>query len=898
MNPQNNELNRRKFLSTMTTAAGLLALGMNSSASISIALPGEPEETETRRQGKRIGISERAYQKAWKRAEALVSKMTLDEKISQLGSQALAIDRLNVPGYNYYTGEALHGLLRGAPVTAFPVPLALAASWNPELFLKVYSVVSDEARAYDNRDKNGLSYYSPITLNLHRDPRWGRCDEAPGEDPCLAATVGVQVIRGMQGENPDYLKTTACSKHFVCNNTDDDRTWISADVDARSFWEYYTRAECAMVREGDVFTVMGAYNALNGVPCCANDFLLTELLRRRWGFRGYVTSDCDAIDNIYDPHHYAANLPIAAAMAVSAGCDLNCGGTLQANLRAAVDQELIGEEEIGLSVIRLMTVRYLLGLFDPPASVSYTQISFDIVDSETHRALALEAARQSLVLLKNDSQFLPLDKAAVKKIAVIGPLAGLCQLGGYSGAPIVRVSPYEGIANHLGVEIFHPNVSAAKKVATSNNIRLEASSEGESNIGFIENNSWAEFPKMNFDGKTEFEARVSSYSNGGRIEVHLDKLDGPLACTLTAPHTGAWQNWVNVVAPLQNISGEHSIFMRFVGGDGWLLNVERFQLNPVIRPTPQPGQPQVIFAQGCSATDKKDDKMFQEALDATRGADVVVLVCGVTEDVDREGVDRKTLELSGAQHELIQAVYGVNPNIVLVLSSNNTVAVEWEQKHLPAILCAICAGQSQGTAIAEVLFGDYNPGGKLPCTWYRSVDQLPPAHDYDIHKGRTYMYFDGDPLYSFGHGLSYTTFSMDQFQMDTSTLRPGEKVSISATVTNTGNRAGAEIVQLYITAPPSPVKRPNKQLAGFQRIELKPGEQKTVNFELPFTEPAFWYWDEAKRGFICQPGTAKILVGDSSANILLTGELTLPAANMVLPGPEMLEGVAVKSGVA
>ncbi|HTR42201.1 MAG TPA: glycoside hydrolase family 3 C-terminal domain-containing protein [Pseudomonadales bacterium] len=893
MNPPNSELNRRKFISTLTTATGFLAFGLGSATSITLA-----DENGIRATGKRIGISNEAFKKARQRAEKLAGQMTLDEKISQLGAQAPAIDRLNVPGYNYYTGEALHGLLRSAPVTSFPVPLALAASWNPELFLKVYTVVSDEARAYDNRDKNGLSYYSPITLNLHRDPRWGRCCEAPGEDPCLAATVGVQVIRGMQGDNPDYLKTTACSKHFVCNNTDNDRTSVSAPVDPRSFWEYYTRAECAMVLEADVFSVMGAYNAMNGIPCCANPFLLTDLLRSRWGFRGYVTSDCDAIDNIYDPHHYAASLPIASAMAVEAGCDLNCGGTLQANLKEAVDQELIGEEEITTSVVRLMTVRYLMGLFDAPAKVPYTQIPFAVVDSEAHRALALEASRQSLVLLKNESQFLPLDKTVIKKIAVVGPLAGLCQLGGYSGAPIVRVSPYEGIANHLGVEVFSPNVSAAKKVATSDNIRLESSSEGESNLGFIENNAWAEFPKMNFNGKTAFEARVSSYSNGGRIEVHLDSLDGPLACTLTVPHTGEWQNWTNVTAPLENISGEHSVFMRFLGGDGWLLNVERFQLNPVVQPAPQPGRPQVIFAQGCSATGKKDDKMFQEAVDAARGADVVVLVCGVTEDVDREGVDREKLGLSGVQPELVQAVYAANPKTILVVSSNNTVAIEWEQQNLPAILCAICAGQSQGTAIAEVLFGDYNPGGKLPCTWYRSEEQLPPDHDYDIHKGRTYMYFGGDPLYPFGHGLSYTTFALSQLQLDGATLEPDGKVNVSATVANTGNRAGAEVVQLYITPPASPVKRPIKQLVGFQRVELQPGEQKKITFEVPFTEPAFWYWDDGARKFACQPGVAKVLIGNSSANISLNGELTLQAAEAAPSGPEMLQTVAVKSSVA
>lgn len=449
--------------------------------------------------------------------------MTLEEKIGQLGSRldnapgAEAVRRLNLPAYSYYSGEALHGLLLSAPVTSFPVPLALAAMWNPELILRIYTAISDEARAYDNRDKIGLSYYSPPTLNLHRDPRWGRCAEAPGEDPCLASTIAVQIVRGMQGDNPNYLKTTACSKHFICNNTEHDRIRTSASVDARSFWEYYARAYHATVIEGDVFTVTGAYNALNGVPCCCNQFLLTELLRQKWGFRGYVTSDCGAIGCIYNPHHYAATLPIATAMAVQAGCELDCGGTLQNYLKEAVSQELISEEDIATAVTRLLTVRFLLGLFDPPEKVPYAQIPFAVVDSPAHRALALEAARQSLVLLKNDSQLLPLDKTAIKKIAVLGPLAGSCILCNCSGMPSVQISPYQGIAEQLGVI---PYVPDAGIVANSQNIRIQSSSEGRTDLTYIENGSWAEYSKADFSGKSEIQARVSSTAaKGCRVEL-------------------------------------------------------------------------------------------------------------------------------------------------------------------------------------------------------------------------------------------------------------------------------------------------------------------------------------------------------------------------------------------
>lgn len=892
MKSQQTQFNRREFLSTLTAAtAGTLALGLTPGA-LAMDIPFLEGH-------KRPGISDVAYRRAWERAEALVKQMTLDEKISQLGSSSRAIERLKIPAYNFYTGEALHGITTNGhmPASSFPVPLALAAAWNPDLALQVYTAISDEARAYDNHHKIGLSYYSPATLNLHRDPRWGRCEEAPGEDPCLVSAIAVQMIRGMQGDHPDYLKTTASSKHFICNNTDHDRTSISADVDQRSFWEYYTRAYRATILEGDSFCVMSAYSAINGVPCSASHYLLTDLLRRQWGFRGYVTSDCDAINNIYNPHHYAATPAMAAAMAVQAGCDLNCGGTLQGNLKQAVEDELISEHEITLSATRLMTARVLLGLFDSPSRVPYTSIPLEVVDSPAHRELALEAARQSLVLLKNDRQFLPLNKAALKKVAIIGPLGDACHLGGYSGRPKVRISPYQGIAKSLGIEAKVPYIPASDMVACDGEIQLQSSSEGESNIGFVSNNDWAQFPKADFSGKTEFQARVASEAGGGSIEVHLDHLDGPLACTLTVPDTRNWQKWVNVSAPLTGISGEHSIFLKFLGGSGYIINLERLQLNPVSDAPAESNGLQIVYRPGCTVTGKRDDKMFQEAVDAAKDADVVIMVCGVNEDVDREGKDRDTIDLTGVQPNLIKAVYAVNSKTVLVLSTNNSVAVNWEQENLPAILCAVCAGQAQGTAIAEALFGDYNPGGKLPCTWYRSLDDLPDFHDYDIKKGRTYMYFEKDPLYPFGHGLSYTTFNFDRLELQSEPLGMGETAKISLKVSNTGQREGTEIVQLYVVAPASRVKRPIKQLAGFQRVSLKPGEEKTVAFELPYSQQAFWYWDTKAESFALEPGTAQIHIGNSSANVVLKGELMLKASDQLLSPPDMVDTVAVKSKV-
>ncbi len=887
--------------------AAAVASGLHIDRVAGLSLP-----TEVASKSQRVGISDTAYGRAWKRAAALVARMTLAEKFGQVnnpGNQGPcngtngvpAIARLGLPPYNYASDEGLHGLVDPFVATSFPQPLAMACSWNPDLALRVYTAVSDEARAYHKKEKWGLSYYSPQTLNLHRDPRWGRCEEAPGEDPCLAGTWGVQVVRGMQGDDPNYLKATACAKHFICNNTDDDRQRVSASVDPRSFWEYYTRAYQACVLEGDVFTFMGAYNAINGIPCCGDRFLLTDLLRKRWGFRGYVTSDNPAVFNIYDPHHYVATRPEAAALGIQAGCDLirftGRKADLTESLPKAVALELLSVADLDQAITRLLTVRILLGEMDPPESVPYNRINFDVVDSPAHQALALDAARQSIVLLKNQQHFLPLDKSKLLNVAVIGPTAGF-HLGGYSGRPSVRISPYQGIAAALGVTVHNHNgqiwPDELKSVHTG--VRTQTSSEGGRNIWRIENGSWVEYKPQDFTGKTRIAIRMAAMGARALVRVHIDSLDGPQIATLHVPHTGNWQRWSTVSAPISGITGKHSVFFKFTGkstgpGKG-LCNVEWFQLQPLnSAPAPQarPGHPAVVYHPGCSVAGPRDEVLFSQAVAAAKTADVVILVCGVDQSVDREGYDRKDIQLPGVQHELIKACFQANPKTVLVLNSNNTVAVNWEQENLPAIVAAIFGGQAQGAAIADVLFGNYNPGGKTCCTWYKSVDQLPPFHNYDIMKGRTYMYFAGDALYPFGYGLSYTTFQYSDVRISSSELSPDKSIKVSCKITNTGSLAGSEVAQFYVVAPKSPVKRPLKQLVGFTRVELKPGETRAMTFELPYNAQALWYWHESERKFVLQPGILRLLIGSSSADIHLHGEVALrPCDVSSLGGPETL----------
>ncbi len=732
---------RRGFLESATGGAALVITGKGAAAR-EPSPQTSPEQTPAPDTG---GIAREHFEAARKRAAALVAKMTLEEKISQFGSSVPAIPRLQLPAFKYYGSEALHGLIHSGPVTSFPLPLAMGCSWNRSLVERVFTAVSDEIWAWHKKDGLSTAMFSPPTVNMGaRDPRWGRIAENYSEDPYLVGQMAIYTIHGMQGRNPQYLKAIACAKHFIANDIENDRYWTSATVDSRSFWEYYSRGFEACVREGHVFTVMSSYNAMNGIPTTANRFLLTDLLRGRWGFRGYVVSDCDAVHGICHSHYFVPTYVEAAALAMNAGCDINCGDTLQKYLGEAADKMLVSEATLDHSLVRSFTGRFLLGEFDPPEQVPYSKIPISCLESTAHRQLAREAARQSIVLFKNENRTLPLNKTRLKKIAVIGPMAAVCHLGNYSGKPDFLVSPLQGIKEYLRAP-------------------------------------------------------------GGSIEV--------------------------------------------------------------------------TYALGCSVTGEKQAAQFAEAVQAARAAEVVLVFVGADQQVDREAHDRIShIHLPGAQHELVQAMHAANPRTILVISSNCPVAVNWEQEHLPAIVGGMFLGEQQGSALADVLFGDYNPGGKLSTTWYRSVEDLPQFSDYNVRHGRTYMYFRGRPLYPFGHGLSYTTFQYKNLQVSGPTLAPGGRVTIKLEVTNTGDRDGDEVVQLYVHCETSGnVERPLKQLANFERVPLKQGETRTVSFTLAHDDQALAYWDEAKYDFVVEPGTVDILAGASSAAIRLKAQLQLIA---------------------
>jgi len=889
-------LSRRRFLSlaAASTAWALAEEAKGSATEHSTLQRTAASEAKTFP----AGIAQQRFDEARRRAAEIVARMTLAEKITQLGCYAPAIERLRLPVFNYYANEALHGLNHNGPVTCFPIPLALGCTWNRKLVEQVFSVVSDEAWAWHKKSGMDLAMFSPATINMGaRDPRWGRVGENYSEDACLVEQMAIATIAGMQGTDPRYLKTIACAKHYIANETDADRHTVSATVDPRSFWEYYARVFETVVKEGRVFTVMSSYNALNGIPTSCSRFLLTDLLRNQWGFQGYVVSDCDAVEDICKTHKFVPTLEEAAALAVDAGCDINCGTTYQDHLAKAVEQMLIGESAIDQAVIRSYTGRVLLGEFDPSDENPYSRIQITCLESDAHRELALEAARQSIVLFANKDSFLPLDRTKIKRIAVIGPMAGACNLGDYSGGPMNLISPLRGIRDLLGV----PTPPSYKKLANDyakfeGPLEIEACKEGGHDLsydtdgtqGWWEKNwvdipgrvkAWAAYSGIQFDGATEFHARVATKSDVATMEVRLDEVNGPVVCQIKIPNTGDFQKWTDVSAPIQAVTGVHSVYILFLGEPGPLFGIQYFELTPAATiATESNGPVEVAYAMGCTVLGARDPVEFEKATSAARDADVALVFAGIDEQVSVEGLDRKSIQLTGAQNELISAVLAANPRTVLVISSTAPIALNAEeQDKLPVVIGGMFLGQQQGRALAEAIFGEYNPGGKLSTTWYRKAEDLPDFHDYKLMNGRTYMYFKGSPLYSFGHGLSYTTFEYSQLELSSRMLKAGGTITASLTVANTGSRAGDEVVQMYARASSESngVALPLKQLVNFDRFRLNPGEKKIVSFELPYSERALRFWDENETEFKTFKGRVELLVGSSSTDIRLTATIQM-----------------------
>jgi beta-glucosidase len=855
-----------------------------------------------------------------KRVDDLVSRMTLDEKVRQMQHVAPAIPRLGVPSYDWWS-EALHGVARSGYATVFPQAIGMAATWDRNLVFREGQTISTEARAKYNqaqREGNhsiffGLDFWSP-NINIFRDPRWGRGQETYGEDPFLTAKMGVAFVTGVQGDDPKYFKAIATPKHYaVHSGPDPERHKFDVKPSPHDLEDTYLPAFRATIVEGHADSIMCSYNAVDGVPACASKFLLQETLRDAWKFRGYVTSDCGAVEDISTGHKYTPDNEHGSALAVQAGTDTTCGDEYVALVQAVKDG-LIKESEIDTSMKRLFTARFRMGMFDPPGAVAFNQIPYSEDDSLQHRQLSLSAARESIVLLKNQDGALPL-KTDVKTIAVVGPNAeSLAALeGNYNGQPSHPVYPLDGIRKHFAgkakvlysqgspylVElplpvprtVFHPAEGAtteglkAEYFSNTNLSGKPALTRVDPEIQF----DWDAAAPVPGVSKKAFAVRWTGtltppgpgdytfsipgqgwHPDGGWEAYRID-VDGKPVLDTTLPAHKKWteDDQKNLKTSFQvhfEDAKAHAFSLEYVHqaptfGAGAVLN----------------WQPPV-------------EVLRNEAVAAAQQADAVVAFVGLSPDLEGEemsievpgfqGGDRTDIGLPQAQQQLLEALAATGKPLVVMLMSGSAVAANWAQEHAAAVLEAWYPGEEGGTAIAETLAGANNPGGRLPVTFYASLDQLPPFEDYSM-QNRTYRYFQGKPLYSFGYGLSYSTFEYSKLKLSTPQIQAGAPLTVQLDVHNTSKVAGDEVAELYLEFPSVP-GAPTRALRGFARAHLAPGETRHLSFTL---KPRELGMVNEQGEHVVEPGEYTVFVGGgqpgeshggASAKLTISGEVKLP----------------------
>jgi len=798
---------------------------------------------------------------AEQRAADLVHRMTLEEKATQLVNQARAIPRLNVPAYDWWS-ESLHGVMVDG-TTEFPEPIGLAATFDPAAIHQMAEVIGTEGRIKHAQDERaghsnifeGLDFWAP-NINIFRDPRWGRGQETYGEDPFLTARMGVAFVTGMQGDDPRYYRVISTPKHFAVHSGPE-TTRHAADVPVSKHDELdtYLPAFRATVTEAKADSVMCAYNSINGQPACANEFLLKDQLRGKWGFKGYVVSDCGAVRNILDGHHYKATQAEASAISLKTGMDNECiDFTTKVTddhdykpYLDAVHQGLLKESDIDIALVRLFTARIKLGMFDPPSMVPYSKIDESLLDSSAHRALARKIADESMVLLKNDG-VLPLKTSGIK-IAVVGPLADQTKvlLGNYNGIPTHTVSILEGLrAEFAGATITYvPGTNFLSKDAKPVPAAL-LSADGKPGVK-------ATYRKLNIVSWTNENIDAAPLST--RIESQVDTSAQPLPSEAAGVQPLAMR-WETTLTPSEtsdyDLGLQASGFFR-VSLDGKKItnaddthgietrlgrvHLEKGKPYQVLVEYSQANKPKPLARLVWIELDRNPDPA---AIAAAKDADVVVAVVGITSELEGEemqvneegfnGGDRTSLDLPKPEEDLLKALATAGKPLVVVLTNGSALGVNWAKDHANAILDAWYPGEEGGAAVAETLSGRNNPAGRLPVTFYKDVSQLPPFEDYSM-KGRTYRYFAGTPLYPFGYGLSYTTFTYSGLSVSTSEVQSGSPIAAEVIVTNTGTRAGDEVAQLYLTFPPVP-GAPLRALRAFQRVHLEAGASQKVHFEL------------------------------------------------------------------
>ena len=760
-----------------------------------------------------------------------------------------------------------------ASPTSFPNSVALGSSWDPDLMEREATAISDEARALNSPVILGLTYWSPVVEPV-RDPRWGRTGESYGEDPFLVSQIAGGFVRGMMGKDNVYLKSVPCGKHYFANNSEFDRHVSSSNMDSRDMREFYLLPYKELIEDDNLPSIMSSYNAVNGVPTSASKFYLDTLARRTYGLDGYITGDCAAIEDIYTGHFYVQTAEEATAEGLKAGVDSDCGSVYQRSAIDALNKGLLSIAEIDRA----------LGEFDPPENVSYSNTEASAVGSPANKALALEVATKTPVLLKNDiciktsKKALPLDSKSIKKIALIGPQADNVFLGPYSGRPSRDnlVSPVDGIKKYIsknglstevlvstggntasksnllyiaGFELIKSDGTISKFDATkfsssSRGITVGSGMSDEEQVRTINDGSWTAYNNIDLTNVDTIGISLNIPTEGGIVEVRAGSIEGNLLATLNA-----------TVAAGMRAGG--------VYGTGTMMKVKVNKLGY--------NEPQTIYLVYKAPV---DDSIDEETVKTAASADVAIVFVGTDEKTATEEADRLTLLLPGNQVNLIKAVAEANPNTIVVMQTLGCVEVEEFKnlKNIPGIIWTGYNGQAQGDAIASILFGEVNPGGKLNATWYKSVKDLPPITDYTLRgskekNGRTLWYFDKDVSYEFGYGLSYTTFEYSNFKINKNTITPNDKITITVDVKNSGAYDGDEVVQIYMRTPESPasLQRPIKRLKGFKRVTIPAGQMQTVQIDIDCAD--LWFWDMDKNKMTFDKGKYVFELGASSKDI-------------------------------
>lgn len=818
------------------------------------------------------------------RAKDLVKRLTLKEKVGLMKDISDPVPRLGIKKFNWWS-EALHGYANQGPVTVFPEPIGMAASFNDDMVFHVFDAVSDEARAKNNdyRKKgesqrfHDLSVWTP-NVNIFRDPRWGRGQETYGEDPYLTSRMGVSVVKGLQGPaDAHYRKLLACAKHYAVHSGPEwSRHEMNVnDVDQRDLWDTYLPAFKALVTESDVREVMCAYQRLDDEPCCGSTRLLGQILRQDWGFKYLVVSDCGAITDFYRTHHSSSDATHASAKAVLAGTDVECAGYAFDKIPDAVAHGLVKEKDIDVSVVRLMTQRFELGEMDKDELVPWTKIPLSVVNSPEHQKLALDMAHETMTLLQNNNNVLPLSKN-IGKVAVVGPNADDSQMlwGNYNGTPAKTVNILEGIKSKL----------SANQVIYDKGCDLTEDKVTETAI-----------PESSFDGKPGIKATYWNNRTMDGAPVTTDQINTPIALTTLGAHQFAQGvNTENFSAKYEttykpSFSGEIVFKLEATGAAEVLVDGKSVLRNGSWRSLPAKAAFQVEagktynievryrqlnnWAANLRFNFGKEIPLTYDALiNKVKDADVVVFVGGISPKLEGEempvqlpgfkGGDRTDIELPAVQRNCMEALKKAGKKVIFVNCSGSAIAMVPETQNCDAILQAWYSGEYGGQAVADVLFGDYNPAGHLPVTFYKNLKQLPDFSDYHM-KGRTYRYMTEAPLFPFGFGLSYTSFNIGNANLSKTTLTGKENIQVSVPVTNTGKRDGVEVVQVYVRKLNDP-DAPVKTLRAFKRVPVAAG--KTVLASLSLTPKAFEFYDANNYQVHVTPGEYELFYGSSSAD--------------------------------